>query len=50
MTFAGSLAVFFSKVVSFVLEEPTGLTLEEHASLILEELGAGLLGVGKDRL
>ena len=49
MTFAGSLAVF-SKVVSFVLEEPAGLTLEEHAGLILEELGAGLLGVGKDRL
>ena len=42
MTFAGSLADLLLEVVSFVLEELVGLTLEE--------LEAGLLGARKDRL
>jgi len=38
LTFTGSLAVFFSKVVGFALEEPIGLTLEElEASLLRAE-------------
>ena len=39
--FVGSLVVFLSEV-GFVLDKPTGLTLEE--------LEAGLLCAGKDRL
>jgi len=42
LAFVGSLVVFLSGVVGFVLDKPTGLTLEE--------LEAGLLCAGKDRL
>jgi len=42
LTFTGSLTVLLSEVVGFALEEPT--------SLMLEELEAGLLEAGKDRL
>jgi len=42
LTFAGSLADLLLEVVSFVLEEPAGLTLEE--------LEASLLGAEKDRV
>ena len=42
MTFTGSLAVFFSKVVGFVLDRIAGLTLEE--------LKVDLLWAEKDRL
>ena len=42
MTFAGLLAVLLSEVTRFALEEPAGL--------MLEELEAGLLCAGKDRL
>jgi len=42
LTYAGSLVVLLSEVAGFALEEPVGLTLEE--------LEAGLLGAGKDRL
>ena len=41
LTFAGSLTV---------LSEMIGFALEELAGLTLEELEAGLLGVGKDQL
>jgi len=39
LTFAGSLTVLFSEVIGFALEE--------HISLTLEELEAGLLTTGK---
>jgi len=42
LAIASSLAVFFSKVIDFVLEDP--------ASLTLEKLEVGLLGTGKDQL
>jgi len=42
LTFTGSLAVFFSEVVGFVLDGHIGLTLEE--------LETGLLSARKDQL